>query len=112
MELVELWTACNCCAGFCVILSLGNRFFSQGLEQVDSEILPEFTTSAAEGISPRVLSSYAILFWCALQVSDTVSNSYSVVGLCTCIHTSVENGKSLPCWIHIAGTNVVRIANT
>ncbi len=66
MELIKMWTACNRCAGFCI--SLGKLFFSEGAERVDSEILPEFSAKAAKGISPRVLPSYAILFWFALQV--------------------------------------------
>lgn len=82
MQLVELWTACSTCIGFCI--SLGKRFFNEGVEEVDSNILPSIASSASEEISPRVIPSYAILFWFALQVScSLILFTYTAVEICT-----------------------------
>lgn len=78
MELVKLWKACSSCAGFCIYL--GKFFFDHGVKIVDEVILPEFTASAPEGISPRVVPSYAMLYWFALQVGMT--NSLHCVFIC------------------------------
>ena len=60
MELVKLWDQCSSCVGFCI--SLGEKFFSIGYKEIDDE-------SKADGsISPRVIPSYAILFWFVEQV--------------------------------------------
>ena len=67
MELVKIWKACSSCTGFCI--KLGQLFFTEGVKNVDEAILPLFTTSAAKSISPRVLPSYAILYWFSLQVN-------------------------------------------
>ena len=67
MEIVRLWKACSSCIGFCI--NLGELFFSEGVKNVDETILPLFTTCVAKTISPRVLPSYAILYWFSLQVS-------------------------------------------
>ena len=70
MELAELWEQCSSCAGFAV--SLGERFFSHGIREVDTEILPKFSAEAANGVIPRVLPSYSILFWFSRQVCGFV----------------------------------------
>ena len=67
MGLVELWTACSSCAGLCI--SLGKKFFHQGVEEVDQMILPEFLSDVTGSISPRVVPSYSVLYWFAHQVS-------------------------------------------
>ena len=58
----------NSCVYFCI--SLGKLFFSEGVREVDEEILPMFTAMVDKGISPRVLPSYGILLWFSLQVGD------------------------------------------
>lgn len=68
IDLVKLWKVCNSCVGFCI--SLGKLFFSEGVREVDEEILPMFTAMVDKGISPRVLPSYGILLWFSLQVGD------------------------------------------
>jgi len=65
MEIVELWESCSSCAGFCV--SLGQKFFSKGIEEIDSAIMPMLATKSEEIIS-RVIPSYAILFWYCKEV--------------------------------------------
>ena len=65
-ELAELWEGCTSCAGFAV--SLGKRFFSSGIQEVDTEILPKLSSAAAVGVIPRVLPSYSILYWFSKQV--------------------------------------------
>ena len=70
MRLVQLWKACSTCVGFCI--GLGDAFFSDGgVNHVDNTILPTIISHAAEGISPRVLPSYAILLWFAQQVRES-----------------------------------------
>ena len=66
MELAEMWEACSPCAGFCV--SLGERFFSLGYREVDANVLPALEAKASDGVIPRVLPSYAILYWFSLEV--------------------------------------------
>lgn len=65
MELVLLWKDCGKCAGFCV--SLGKKFLSEGVNEVDENTVPAFA-KVAVNISPRVILSYAILHWFTVQV--------------------------------------------
>lgn len=65
-ELAELWEACSPCAGFCV--ALGEKFFSSGYREVDTNILPALEAKASSGVLPRVLPSYSILYWFSLEV--------------------------------------------
>ena len=67
MELVELWEKISSCAGFAI--SLGEKFFSEGVKMVDDEIMPNLTNLAGSGVIPRVLPLYSILYWFCLQVS-------------------------------------------
>ena len=60
IDLVKLRKVCNSCIGFCI--SLGKLFYSDGIREVDEEILPMFTAMVAKGISLRVLPSYGIYF--------------------------------------------------
>ena len=66
MDLGELWRACSACVGFCI--ALGAKFFDSGVKDVDDVILPDISSRAADGISPRVFPGYAILFWFAKKV--------------------------------------------
>ena len=66
MKLAQMWKACSSCAGYCI--GLGEKFFSTGVKDVDEQVLPELSSNSAEGISPRVLPGYAILYWFAKQV--------------------------------------------
>ena len=67
MELVTLWEACSTCAGFCI--SLGKKFFTQGVQEIDSDICPAIAAAISQDISPRVIPSYATLLWFGMQVS-------------------------------------------
>ena len=58
-----------------VLHFFGKEVFSLGVKQVDDSIVPEFTASAVEDVSPHVLLSYAILFWFSQQVCK---HNYSV----------------------------------
>ena len=66
MELVELWESCGSCIGFCV--SLGEKFFSAGIQEIDDDILPRISGQAGPGVVSRVLPSYSILYWYSTQV--------------------------------------------
>lgn len=66
MELVDLLHSCSSCAGFCI--SLGEKFFLEGINEVDNEILPKLREKAGDGIMSRVLLSYAILYWFCSKV--------------------------------------------
>lgn len=66
MELTEQWESCSSCVGFCV--SLGEEFFSSGVKEVDTEIMPNISSQAGPNVIPRVLPSYSILYWFARQV--------------------------------------------
>ncbi len=65
MEVVQLWKVCAKCVGFCV--SLGKKFLSEGVKEVDKNIIPALSKSV-DNISPRVIPSYAILYWFTMQV--------------------------------------------
>lgn len=80
MELAELWDGCCPCAGFCV--SLGEKFFTSGVQEVDKEILPKLSAKAAAGVVPRVLPSYSILFWFSHQVCYEISSLRRLSLLC------------------------------
>ena len=73
MELVELQEGSSTCLGYCV--SLGQRFFTSGIKEVDTTILPHITAVAGPSVIPRVLPSYSLLYWFAIQVS-TFYKSY------------------------------------
>ena len=77
MELVDLLESCSSCAGFCV--SLGKKFFLDGIEEVDNVILPKLLAKAGSSVMSRVLPSYAILYWFCSQVYISI----------VCIHVSV-----------------------
>ena len=66
MDLAEVWKACSSCVGFCI--ALGAKFFNSVVKDVDDVILPDISSRAAGGISPRVFPGYAILFWFAKEV--------------------------------------------
>ena len=104
-ELGKLWEVCSSCAGFCI--SLGNSFFSEGIEEVDNDILPRMTASASEDISPRVIPSYAILFWFALQVGNVTSKPHCApCSVCVqhcpypCTFSILNFNKSILCYVH------------
>ena len=52
------------CVGMCI--SLGKSFFD-GIDKVDSEILPNLR-KIAKDLHPRVLLSYGMLFWFCMEV--------------------------------------------
>ena len=73
MKLVELWKSAGSCTAFCI--GLGHSFFSYGVTEVDNTILPllkemiqNSTAMSLHTLSPRVLPSYAILYWFSLKV--------------------------------------------
>ena len=66
IRLVELWEKCSPCARFCI--GLGERFFNEGVAEVDGTLIPILQSKADKGISPGVIPSYARLYWFAQQV--------------------------------------------
>ena len=52
MDLVKFWKACSSCMGLCI--ALGEKFFNSDVKDVDDIILPNISSRAAAGISPRV----------------------------------------------------------
>ena len=84
IHLVELWEKCSPCAGFCI--ELGERFFIEGVAEVDATLIPMLQSKADKGISPRVIPSYAILYWFAQQV-------HALVKYFMCVHVVHISGK-------------------
>lgn len=68
IELGELWENCLTCVGFCI--SLGEKFFIDGIREIDEIIRPNLSSHANSNVSPRVIPSYFILYWFCLQVHD------------------------------------------
>jgi len=66
MELVVLLESCSSCAGFCV--SLGQRFFSDGIKEIDKVIIPRLLSTVGSSVLSRVIPSYAILYWFCTMV--------------------------------------------
>ena len=68
MKLVEIWNEAGSCAGFCI--GVGHTFFTEGVGEVTNEIQPllDSAINHSNTLSPRVLPSYAILYWFALKV--------------------------------------------
>ena len=66
LELGDLWEESSLCVGLCV--SLGEKFFTSGIREVDDDILPDIRTAVGDKVTPRVLPSYSILYWFAKEV--------------------------------------------
>ena len=77
MKLVELWKRAGSCASFCI--HLGHLFFTKGVAEVDNKFLPLLSNMIKDSnsLSPRVLPSYAILYWFALKVSVVSRNTHT-----------------------------------
>ena len=75
MELTEQWESCSSCVGFCV--SLGEEFFSSGVKEVHTEIMPKMSSQAGPNVIPRVLPLYSILYWFACHVSYVIVTQIS-----------------------------------
>lgn len=67
-ELVELLPSCSSAVGFCI--SVGSKFFREGMSDIDNTILPLLKSNSNVSVSPRVLSSYSILVWFTEQVGS------------------------------------------
>ena len=79
MELGQMWEECSPCAGFCV--ALGERFFSSGYKEVDLKVLPRLKAKAPDGVTPRVLLAYSMLYWFSLEVCLTLSSKLIIVNV-------------------------------
>ena len=66
MKISDTMSEISSSAGFCV--SLGKKFFSEGVHNIDEEIVPLLSESSY-GIHPRLVPSYSMLYWFTLQVS-------------------------------------------
>lgn len=65
-KFLKLYESVSSSIGFCV--STGEEFFKSGIDEVDAVILPELKRKA-NNVIPRVMPSYAFLFWFATKVS-------------------------------------------
>jgi len=70
MEIVYQWESCSSAPGFCV--SLGERFFSQGIKEIDSTILRLHNLKMCVSCN----SSYA--FWYCKQDQLYVNLSFVI----------------------------------
>lgn len=56
-----------------MIISLGEAFSTRGIDEMDAKIVPKLrTVLGGLGVIPRVLPSYALLFWFTLDVCSTL----------------------------------------
>ena len=83
MELSDLWESCSPCVGFCV--SLGDKFFSTGVQEVDAVIQPHLSSMVGRAVVPRVLPAYSILYWFTLQVCSLKLNCLAMVYFHNCL---------------------------
>lgn len=67
-DINELSKCSSSSIGFCI--SLGEKFTGEGISEVDSTIIPllKELMGPTANISPRVIPSYAILYWFASKV--------------------------------------------
>ena len=57
----------------CLYLSLGEEFSTRGINEMDGNIVPKLRALLGPvGIIPRVLPSYALLFWFTLEVCNKI----------------------------------------
>ncbi len=93
MDIVQLWKNCSSCVGFCV--SLGKTFLETGVREIDEVILPHLAALANDLVVPRVLPSYAILYWFSLEVShDTmmfIMKYECTNATCSCSKLPIQN---------------------
>ncbi len=68
MEIVRVQEESGSCVGYCV--SLGEKFFLSGADEIDKYILPEFSQAVGDTVTPRVLPAYSILYWFGLEVCN------------------------------------------
>lgn len=66
MEIVELQRKAGGCIAF--LIGLGGKFFSSGVSEVDSSLIPAIRNQAPSSVTTRVIPSYAILLWFTLEV--------------------------------------------
>ena len=66
IELAELYEKASACVGFCI--SLGEKFFGEGIGEVDTNVIPTLMELAGPNVAPRVIPAYAILYWFTVQV--------------------------------------------
>ena len=57
-------------SGVGVLISVGEAFTTRGIDEMDADIVPTLRASLGGlGVIPRVLPSYALLFWFTIQVN-------------------------------------------
>ena len=58
-------------SGVGLLISLGKAFTTRGISEMDTNIVPKLRVSLGGlGVIPRVLPSYALLFWFTLEVRN------------------------------------------
>ena len=58
-------------SGVGLLISLGQAFTTRGISEMDTNIVPKLRVSLGGlGVIPRVLPSYALLFWFTLEVHN------------------------------------------
>ena len=56
-----------------MLISLGEEFSARGINEMDGNIVPKLRALLGPvGIIPRVLPSYALLFWFTLEVRNYI----------------------------------------
>lgn len=60
-------------SGIGLFISLGAKFANSGVREMDEKILPRLRSILGDAI-PRVLPSYALLFWFTLEVLQCMSS--------------------------------------
>ena len=59
--------------GVGVVISLGEAFTTRRISEMDANIVPKLHVSLGGlGVIPRVLPSYALLFWFAMEVHNNI----------------------------------------
>lgn len=66
IDLADDWDKSSSAASWCV--NIGCKFFSDGVNDVDLSIRPNILSLASQRIPNRVITSYSILYWFALEV--------------------------------------------
>lgn len=65
-KLPELMKDATSCIGFSI--SLGERFLTSGITDIDTVIFPKLRGLLPQGVWPRVVPGYATLLWFTEQV--------------------------------------------
>ena len=84
------------------LISLGKRFVTSGITEIDEVLTPRLKMMLPKGIWPRIVPGYALLLWFAYQVMNDCINIHVYIYIHTYIHTCTYICTYIIMYIHKA----------